>query len=49
MLHLDADLAQKLVSGVTVEANGESPAVLSERRDALIAIMQKAMAPLRVR
>jgi carnitine 3-dehydrogenase len=48
VLHLDAELAQQLVSGVTAEANGESPTSLSERRDALIASMQKAMAPLRV-
>jgi carnitine 3-dehydrogenase len=48
VLHLDADLAQQLVSGVTAEANGETQAVLSARRDALIASMQKAMAPLRV-
>jgi 3-hydroxybutyryl-CoA dehydrogenase len=47
VLHLDPDLAQKLVSGVAAEANGEPPAALSKRRDALIATMQKAMAPLR--
>lgn len=47
VLHLDPDLAQKLVSGVTAEANGQPPAALSKQRDALIATMQKAMAPLR--
>jgi 3-hydroxybutyryl-CoA dehydrogenase len=47
VLHLDEELARELVSGVTAEANGASQAVLSERRDALIATMQKAMAPLR--
>lgn len=47
MLHLDSELAKKLVSGVTAEANGEALEALSARRDALIAAMQKAMAPLR--
>jgi 3-hydroxybutyryl-CoA dehydrogenase len=47
VLHLDPDIAQTLVSGVTQEANGKSPAALSEQRDALIASIQKAMAPLR--
>lgn len=47
VLHLDAEIAGTLVSGVTAEAGGESPAALSERRDALITAAQKAMAPLR--
>ena len=47
VLHLDADLARELVSGVAAEANGASQAVLADRRDALITTMQKAMAPLR--
>lgn len=49
VLHLDADVAQTLVSGVKAEANGQPTEVLSERRDALIATMQKAIAPLRAR
>jgi carnitine 3-dehydrogenase len=47
VLHLDAALAETLVSGVKLEANGQSPADLSMHRDALIASIQKAMAPLR--
>jgi len=47
VLHLDPDIAQELVTGVAAEANGESHSALSEKRDALIATMQKAMAPLR--
>lgn len=47
VLHLDPAIAQTLVAGVTEEANGQSPADLSARRDALIASIQKAMAPLR--
>ncbi|WFU05761.1 3-hydroxyacyl-CoA dehydrogenase NAD-binding domain-containing protein (plasmid) [Rhizobium sp. CB3171] len=47
VLHLDPDLARTLVSGVTLEANGQSTADLSQQRDALIASIQKAMAPLR--
>src|SRR5690606_794882 len=47
VLHLDPDLAKTLVSGVAEEANGQSTADLSQQRDALIASIQKAMAPLR--
>ncbi|AWM23988.1 3-hydroxyacyl-CoA dehydrogenase [Sinorhizobium fredii CCBAU 25509] len=47
VLHLDPALAETLVSGVKQEANGQSPADLSAQRDALIASIQKAMAPLR--
>jgi carnitine 3-dehydrogenase len=47
VLHLDPALAETLVAGVTEEANGQSPADLSAHRDALIASIQKAMAPLR--
>lgn len=49
VLHLSADLTHELVSGVTAEANGESLAALAARRDAMIASMQKAMAPLRAK
>ncbi len=47
VLHLDPATAGTLVAGVTEEANGQSTADLSARRDALIASIQKAMAPLR--
>lgn len=47
VLHLDPVIAETLVAGVTEEANGQSPADLSAHRDALIASIQKAMAPLR--
>lgn len=47
VLHLDADIARELVTGVAHEANGQSHSALAEKRDALIATMQKAMAPLR--
>lgn len=47
VLHLDSELSKTLVSGVQAEAKGVSHAELSERRDALIAAMQKAMMPLR--
>lgn len=47
VLHLDPAIAETLVAGVTEEANGQSPADLSAQRDALIASIQKAMAPLR--
>lgn len=49
VLHLDPALAETLVSGVEQEADGQSPANLSARRDALIASIQKAIAPLRVK
>ncbi|TCU31498.1 3-hydroxyacyl-CoA dehydrogenase NAD-binding domain-containing protein [Rhizobium azibense] len=49
VLHLDPALTQTLVTGVTEAANGQSSGVLSERRDALIASIQKAIAPLRAR
>jgi 3-hydroxybutyryl-CoA dehydrogenase len=47
VLHLDPAIAETLVAGVKEEANGQSPADLSAHRDALIASIQKAMAPLR--
>lgn len=47
VLHLDPAIAETLVAGVTEEANGQSPADLSAHRDALIASIQKAIAPLR--
>jgi carnitine 3-dehydrogenase len=47
VLHLDQDIAKALVAGVTQEANGQSTSDLSAQRDALIASIQKAMAPLR--
>ena len=47
VLHLDPDLAQTLVDGVYQEAKGESQSELSQRRDVLIAAMQKATAKLR--
>ena len=47
VLHLDAPTAEKLVAGVTDEAHGLSPAELAARRDALIASIQKALAPFR--
>ncbi|OCC06241.1 3-hydroxyacyl-CoA dehydrogenase [Labrys sp. WJW] len=46
-LHLNPEISEELVSGVLEEANGHTPAVLSARRDALIASMLKAMTPLR--
>ena len=47
VLHLDAETARTLVSGVALEANGQTTSDLSAKRDALIASMQQAMAPLR--
>lgn len=47
VLHLDPAVAETLVAGVTEEANGQSQAALSAHRDALIASIQMAMAPLR--
>src|SRR5690606_24221091 len=47
VLHLDPSIAQALVAGVAAEADGQTPADLSARRDALIASIQRAMAPLR--
>jgi 3-hydroxybutyryl-CoA dehydrogenase len=47
VLHLDPALAETLVAGVKQAANGQSPIHLSERRDAIIASIQKAIAPLR--
>lgn len=47
VLHLDPALAETLVTGVKQAANGQSPIDLSERRDAIIASIQKAIAPLR--
>ena len=47
VLHLEPELARQLVSGVALEANGQTPADLSARRDGLITAMLKAIAPLR--
>jgi carnitine 3-dehydrogenase len=47
VLHLEPGIARELVSGVVEEAKGQSQAALSEKRDAMIASMQKAMALLR--
>lgn len=47
VLHLDPVISKQLVDGVNAEAKGISHADLSARRDALIAAMQKAMAPIR--
>ncbi|MER8587063.1 3-hydroxyacyl-CoA dehydrogenase NAD-binding domain-containing protein [Mesorhizobium sp. M1338] len=49
VLHLNPALAETLVSGVMAEANGQSPADLSTKRDGLIASIQKAIAPLRAK
>lgn len=47
VLHLDAELAEMLVSGVEAEAKGETTETLSARRDALITRIQQAITPLR--
>lgn len=47
VLHLDPEVSETLVAGVLAEAKGVSHAEMSARRDALIAAMQKAIAPLR--
>jgi len=49
VLHLDKEIAAMLVAGVTAEAQGESVATLSARRDALITAMQKAVSSLNSR
>jgi 3-hydroxybutyryl-CoA dehydrogenase len=49
VLHLDPELARKLVEGVAAEAEGETLETLSRHRDALIVEMQRAIAPLRKR
>ncbi|WIY25015.1 3-hydroxyacyl-CoA dehydrogenase NAD-binding domain-containing protein [Parasedimentitalea psychrophila] len=46
-LHLTPELAEQLVAGVTLEANGVSPSDLSVKRDAMLAAMQVATAKLR--
>ncbi|MCF6429494.1 3-hydroxyacyl-CoA dehydrogenase NAD-binding domain-containing protein [Leisingera sp. MMG026] len=46
-VHLNEDVAQTLIKGVQDEAQGQSPAELSAKRDALITAMQKAAAGLR--
>ncbi|MCW1410671.1 3-hydroxyacyl-CoA dehydrogenase NAD-binding domain-containing protein [Rhizobium sp. 1AS11] len=47
ILHLDAVTSRMLVSGVEDEANGQTLTELAERRDALIASIQKALIPYR--
>ncbi|MGI9483353.1 MAG: 3-hydroxyacyl-CoA dehydrogenase NAD-binding domain-containing protein [Hyphomicrobiales bacterium] len=47
VLHLDEETARELIEGVAFEAGNESPARLSEKRDAMITAMQKATAELR--
>ncbi|MCA1444675.1 3-hydroxyacyl-CoA dehydrogenase [Ensifer sp. IC4062] len=47
VLHLDPGTSEMLVAGVEDEANGLSPAELSERRDAMIAGIQAVLSPLR--
>ncbi len=49
VLHLDPALSETLVAGVQQEAKGKSTADLSAQRDALIAGIQQAMAPLRAK
>lgn len=46
-VHLDDDVAQKLIKGVKEEARNQSHIELSAKRDALIVAMQKATAQLR--
>lgn len=46
-IHLTPEIAAQLIEGVDQEADGQSPADLSARRDALITAMQKATADLR--
>jgi 3-hydroxybutyryl-CoA dehydrogenase len=47
VLHLDDDIAKKLVTGVNAEAGQTTHAQLSKQRDAMIAAMQKATVDLR--
>lgn len=47
LIHLDEVVAQKLITGVCEAAQGQSPAELSVKRDALILAMQKATSELR--
>ncbi|MBE1284401.1 MAG: 3-hydroxyacyl-CoA dehydrogenase [Rhodobacteraceae bacterium] len=46
-IHLDSAVAQTLIDGVQDEAQGQNPAELSAKRDALILAMQKATSGLR--
>ena len=46
-VQLTPEVAETLIRGVNDEARGDTPAVLSARRDALILAMQKATAGLR--
>lgn len=48
VLHLEPQLAKQLVSGVVQATDDQSPAKLSQHRDALITAMLKATAPLRI-
>lgn len=45
--YLDADVTAELVAGIGEAAQGQSPAELSARRDAMILAMQKALTGLR--
>ncbi len=46
-IHLNKDITVQLIAGMEKAADGQSPAQLSEKRDALILAMQKATAQLR--
>ena len=46
-IHLNDDVSKTLIEGVKQEAQGQTPAELSAKRDALITAMQKATAGLR--
>lgn len=46
-IHLTEDVTRAMVEGVAAEAGGETPAALSQRRDALIVALQKSVAGLR--
>ncbi|EJB04129.1 3-hydroxyacyl-CoA dehydrogenase [Rhizobium leguminosarum bv. trifolii WSM597] len=47
VLHLNPEVADVLVDGVSKEADGKTTAALSAHRDTLIATIQKSIAPLR--
>lgn len=46
-IYLTGDITRQLNEGVTAEADGLSPAELSQQRDAMIVALQKAVAALR--